>query len=166
MKFIPFENYFIKTAVPVNEVMMRLDDRIFPGGTSILNSFPETIKPYRGTVKNNQFKIIRIHKGFRDREPEVIINGRVYMTNTETVIHVKMRLNTIHIIFLALWLSGVMFGTIRLILRMINEHKFYADIFWTLLAFAIAYIVSVVPIINESRKFKILLNDLLRCTFP
>src|SRR5690348_1463344 len=111
MTFTPFKHYAIKTTLPVKKVMERLEEDVFPGGAGILNSNPDTIKTYRGTVKNQQFKIIRIPKGF-SRENHVIVRGKVFNSDVHTIIEIKMHLTFLFLSIFTLFLIFLLFGIV------------------------------------------------------
>jgi hypothetical protein len=160
MKFIPYDMFYLKSNLSLKEVLERINENIFLG-TDFLGFYEPTVKLYHGSVKKNQFTVKRIPKGSFERNHGVVILGKVFNSSTGTVVKVRLRLNIILMIFLIAWLTGVAFGTIRLIVRMIHEHQFHAEIFQCLLMFAIGFIIPILLLKVEGRKVKEFLQDIL-----
>lgn len=160
MTFTPFKHYSINTTLPVKEVIGRLEEDVFPGGTSILNSNPDTIKLYRGTVKNHQFKIIRIPKSLQRRIP-VIVLGKVISSSDHTIIEIVMRPTFSTLFFFTFFVIFYLIGTVNYLIQMGTQHNFDSGIFLILPAFAIMYLISILMINDEEKRFKQFMHDLL-----
>ncbi len=160
MVFTPFERYFIRTKLSLEEVTLRLEENIFSSGTGILDANPDTIKSYRGIVKDGHFKIKRIRGRFA-REPMVIISGKVYISNEETILEASIRPTYLVIIIVAIFLLLLSYITIMNVIQLKYQHTFIKVAVEAVVSYAIVYLMPVLMINEERQKFRSFIRDIL-----
>lgn len=107
MKFLPYENYDLKTNLGADEVQKRLADNIEPK-KFIRSTLPGFIsqKPYEGKITGNTFQCNRIIVHRNSFMP--IIHGKFESDSTGTKIYITMRMVLFIYLFMAVWFGGIL----------------------------------------------------------
>ncbi len=125
-KYLPFEDYVLTTALPVDEVYRRLAKNIGPKKIfrlSLSDRSPST--PYEGSIGGNTFKISRII-GYRNSFLP-FITGQILNIGGQTQINIKMRPVVAVLIFMSFWLGVVGLVCAAMIIQLfaVNVHDFH-----------------------------------------
>ncbi len=158
MNILPYENLTYKTHLSKDEILKRVRNETEPKQwirmTGVFSSGNH--KAYEGVVNENSFKISRII-GYRNSFlPR--IEGKIEENKESTLIHIKMRLHTFVIVFLAIWLSFMFVATLFLIpifrQEMENQSIFNLASFTPFLMILIISVVTVLAFHYEGNKSK------------
>ena len=104
-KFLPFENFNLRTNLTKAEVLDRITNNIEPKKTFQFSFFPKKrTKPYEGKIIGNSFEISRIIYYRNSFVP--FIKGSIHSDDHGTEIAIAMRLFTSVIIFTLLWFGA------------------------------------------------------------
>ena len=101
---LPFENYVLKTRLSPEEVLKRIDDNIQQNPDTGFFIFSQNYsKPYTGQIIGNSFAMRR-NINYRNSFLPVI-KGQVTTFVGQTQVNIKMRPETIVLIFISIWLG-------------------------------------------------------------
>lgn len=103
MKYLPFENLNYKTKLTAEEILERLGTILDSDDEPESNQ--DDSKPYRGYIVGNSFKLVKIIAYRNSFIPQ--IHGQIIPNISGTEIKIKMRLNTLVLIFMIIWFTGV-----------------------------------------------------------
>ena len=115
MKYLPFENITYQTKLETEEILNRINEIIEPQKTFRMTGIfgCSDHKPYEGNINGNTFnmtRIIRYRNSFLPR-----IKGGIVKDFGRTKVNVKMRVHTLVIVFMLIWLGGVGIGCIAVL---------------------------------------------------
>ena len=104
MKYLPFDKYTITTDLSIPEAQQHLLDQLEPARNAAYIMKNKT-KPYTGTLSADGFTIQRIIRYRNSFLP--VIKGRFSNPFGKTTIEIRMRPNTIVLIFMSFWMGVV-----------------------------------------------------------
>ncbi|MBI1837552.1 MAG: hypothetical protein HYR91_09845 [Flavobacteriia bacterium] len=105
-KYLPIENFTLTTNLTFEEINKRLENCIEEKKKTIFSfSSRDSVKPYKGFIKNNSFVITRVINYRNSFLP--IISGEIIYTNENPTIKIKMGLPKFIKFFVAFWLGIV-----------------------------------------------------------
>lgn len=124
MKYLPFENITYRTKLDLEEIQKRINEVIEPKKTFRVTGFfgSSNHNPYKGSVNENSFSIIRIIGHRNSFLPR--INGVIEKDFNGSKIKVKMRLHIFVIVFMFIWFGGIGFGCLAVINTPSNSEDF------------------------------------------
>lgn len=107
MKFLPFDNFQIRSNLSLDEVKQALEKEVAQGKTfSPFNLLRRRVEqPYRGEILGNGFKIVRNIRYNNSFIP--IITGKITDNYRSTTIEIRMRMRVIVYIFMPIWLGAL-----------------------------------------------------------
>jgi hypothetical protein len=145
MKYLPFDDFEIHTALTSDEVFYRFRAAVDTKGTwQILIN-----KPFWGKVKRNVFRISRAT--WWNPNFSLIISGEIQPEGSGSCIRVKIRLAWLFFLFWLFWLGGVWYiffgGITKLIIQKIQTGIWQIESpFWMLppiFMFAVGYLMVI-----------------------
>ena len=119
-KFLPVENYTLKTKLSVEEVRNRIANKIEPKKNFRLTLLGNnSSKPYEGILVNNKFTISRIINYRNSFLP--VITGSILNGKEKTMVKINMQLQKFVLIFVAFWIGSVVIALVMQILSFLNK---------------------------------------------
>lgn len=146
MKFIPFDNFVIKTHLSPETALNKLSDEIEHVKTFRYMLKEKPKKKYEGYIKNNTFEIKRMVMGKNSFIPQIY--GKILSDETgKTEIHIKINFHLAVLIILCIFMF---FSIAILILGKLNEDSFYelhgfTMTYFPLILIAFAYFLAMIP---------------------
>jgi hypothetical protein len=105
-KYLPFEQYTIITSLHPEIIAGRLIEILAPKKNNFFFNFNrDTTRPYEGYFAHDMFEINRIINYRNSFLP--IITGKISKTGSQTRIDIKMKLHSLVIVFMTIWLGAV-----------------------------------------------------------
>ncbi|MCK4667838.1 hypothetical protein KAU33_13860 [Candidatus Dependentiae bacterium] len=162
MKYLPFEDIVYITYLSEVKVIERLSNQLEQKKRSlkeiIFRSYPN--KPYTGKIEGNTFKMfrnIRYSNSFLPR-----ITGEIKKDIQGTRIEVKMQLHIFVLIFISLWMGGVIFACLATLLHLFTSSEFNIFLLVPFAMFVFGYGLTMVGFKSESIKSKKFLAKLFK----
>ena len=161
MKFLPFENFYIITSLKPEEVQERLQKEIKPDiGFSFKNLFSSSSDYYfSGYAINGTFRFKRIINYRNSFLPQ--INGSTETWLNGSRVHVNMRMDVVVVVFMCIWLGGIMFIGIMIMLQDFLKGRFEFASLIPFAMFLFGYLLSTGGFKHESSKARNKLIELL-----
>lgn len=149
MKYLPFEDIVYKTKLNCDEVVRQLSTVIVPERTlfQIFKTFDDDT--YHGQVNTDSFKIYPAINGRNSFLP--IIIGEIQPTSFGSQIHIKMRMHFVVIVFMIVWCSIPILGSIESFIKSFNSGRFNPAVFIPFICFPlIGYLVTMYAFKSKS----------------
>jgi hypothetical protein len=116
-KLLPFEDLLIKSILTQEDAVKKLANVVEPmRGFRFLNS---SSKPYEGEIQGYKFKMMRVIRGKSSFRPIITGDIRSDPDTNGSLIYMKMNMHLIVIIFMAVWISPVVWAFLYSILVMV-----------------------------------------------
>ncbi|MDK2771532.1 MAG: hypothetical protein KYX68_04805 [Flavobacterium sp.] len=154
MIFLPKENIIYKTKLEPIEIIYRLNNVIEPYKSFRLKGIlsEKEFKEYEGEIINNTYNVKRIISYRNSFLPR--IEGEIIKDLSGTKINVKMKLHSLVLFFMIIWMSLTLIFFLFLLKEMIKAEKFSFEIFPALLMLIFGYGMTLGGFKYESIKSK------------
>lgn len=154
MIFLPKENITYKTKLEPLEIINRLNNVIEPYKSFRLKGIlsDKEFKEYEGEIINNTFNVKRIINYRNSFLPR--IEGEIIKDLSSTKINVKMKLHSLVLFIMIIWISLTLIFFLFLLKEMIKVEKFSFELFTFLLMLVFGFGITLGGFKYESIKSK------------
>ena len=158
MRFVPYESITYKTKLECDEILKRIKGTIEPKKVVRLIK-GNAKKDYEGKVEENKFAINKIISFTNVFSP--VINGTITKENDEVKIDIKLRLHTIVIAVMVIWLGYVGYIFFGNLFYLIVDNISSKNLSTSFLVLVVGYIIMTLAFKSECGKEKSRLMELL-----
>lgn len=156
MKFFPKETFELKTPLSISEILAVLDTEVIP---AMRFQWHAGGRKFIGKYSSAGFTLTQFSMGNYGYRP--VVEGTFHPYESGTLIRMTMRLHGFTMIFMSLWFSGAIIGSLSGIINEINNGTQSISLFLV----SIGFILLPMIIISRSfwngvRKNKRLLTDM------
>lgn len=116
MRLLPYENFYLLSQIKPADLQARLEKEVEPVvGFSFKRLFSRSSSFYfSGYTVNGIFQIKRVIFYRNSFLPRIYGEIEPYLNGSQ--IHIKMRMHVLVIVFMSIWLGGVLFGAIAFLI--------------------------------------------------
>jgi hypothetical protein len=157
MLYLPYEKYQIESTLSLDSIEGKLNQNVETNISAISYRYLG-IKPFRGHIGKNYFKVWRIIKYRNSFLP--VITGKLCPTETGSKIEVFLRLNYSVMIFWALWMLAAICFLIMFIFILAGVEKLFSLVPLFMIVFG--YLLCMIPFNIESSKAKEILKEIVQ----
>ena len=119
-RILPYQNVTYRSPLSCEAAVQKLSEAVGPPQVALASYFTADPRPYNGTVKGTEFKILRTVKGRNSFRP--VISGVIVPDSTGSVIAVKMRLHLSVIIVIIAWCSFVLYAGLMIAAKLTEKN--------------------------------------------
>jgi len=162
MKLLPRAKFYLVSSLTPTEVDTRLQEHVETQqtGWGIRRLFEkQTGKPFSGYAAWGHFKFMRVIQGRNSFVP--VIQGKTEAWMGGTILHATVKLESPVAIFMCLWLGGIGFACIGILVDSFSESEFSPAMLIPFAMFAFGYLMMVGIYNNEFNTAKEMLLKIL-----